>query len=302
MAPDHQPADAVATTGRGIMRGNVVTNAHDVNGPSDTKTIASASIVPEPEITRRDVHTASTINAQDRNSRGSIKDINLAHQAALRRSSLKGKEVAQTTSKPVLVRALSKSEMKKKPPKPSINTESPGLPPSKSFSIQDILASVGHEADASIDAIAEICGRSKMSLAEEHGSHRPPHHFQITNTGISPAESLPSMRLEPVAESKGPQTRSKARSLALANASGEAIVSDATAATSNVTSRAQSSMATTRRRENSSSTMSGPLLAQIFAWLRGSSTSGEVPSSFEQDPSAARILQAMLSDNESLRS
>lgn len=311
MAPDHQHADSVATAGSSIMHGDVVTNAHDVDGPLATKTPVSGVAAAEPEITQRDVHTASSFSAQHRYPKGSTRESNLVEQAALRRSSAKSRDVAQKTSpapsstassKPVLVRAPSKSEMNKKP-KPGIDTDSPKVPPLESFSIQDILASVGPEAAASIDAIAEICGRSKMSLAEEHGSHRPPHHVEVVNTGISPAESLPSMRLEPVAEAaNGPRTRSKSRSLALANASGEQIASDATAATSNVTSLAQSNTPSSGRNNVLSEPVPAPLLSQIFAWLRRSNISSEASNTSERDPSAVKVLQNMLSDNDSLRS
>ena len=295
----------------------VVKDAHDVDLPEDTnKTSARTSGVAstEPEITRRDVHTASSLNAQPRfprRSGSSSKQDNLAHQAALRRSSVKGKDVIReghpesssaTNSKPVLVRAPSKSDMKKKP-KPRVHTGSPKFPPRESFSFQDILASIGPEADASIDAIAEICGRSKMSLAEEHGSHRPPH-VQLVSASNSPAESLPSMRLETVTEvpSTGPQTRSKSRSLALANASGDVISSEATAATSNVTSYAYSNSPNGHGYNGPLESVPSPLLSQIFAWLRRSNlgTEGLIPP--ERDPGAARILQNVLSDSDSIRS
>ncbi|KAL6722276.1 hypothetical protein ACLMJK_001383 [Lecanora helva] len=323
MAPDRQCADAahhaVAAAGatpadgsRSIMHGVAVSDAHDVDVPSspaplDAKTSASRNDASEaPEITRRDVHTASSINALPRFQKGSTKKPNLAHQAALRRSSVKGKEAIQQsapTSKPVLVRAPSKAEMRKPPQsKPRVNTNSPQLPPPESFSIQDILASLGPEADASIDAIAEICGRSKMSLADEHGSHRPPY-VQLANPENSPAESVPSMRLEPVAEatSPGPQTRSKTKRLSLANSSlsGDATASDATAATSNVTTHAPNRHANRREEHNSTDPVSSPLFSQIFSWLRGSSHDSEFS---DRDHRAARVLRSMLSDAESVRS
>ena len=295
----------------------VVKDAHDVAVPEDTNktSIRTGGVAStEPEITRRDVHTASSLNAQRRFPKSSSsKEDNLVHQAALRRSSVKGKDVIQenqaesstsatNSNKPVLVRAPSKADMKKKP-KPRVHTGSPKFPALESFSFQDILASIGPEADASIDAIAEICGRSKMSLAEEHGSQLPPH-VQLMNAGSSPAESLPSMRLETVTEasSTGPQTRSKSRSLALANASGDVMSSEATAATSNVTSYAYSSSPSGQGFSGPSNSVPAPLLSQIFAWLRRSNLDTEslVPS--ERDPGAARVLQSVLSDSDSIKS
>ncbi|MCJ1382872.1 hypothetical protein MMC17_005985 [Xylographa soralifera] len=49
------------------------------------------------------------------------------------------------------------------------------LPPLSAFSFAEILASIDMDVKAEIDSIAEICGRSKLSLANEYGSHLPPH-------------------------------------------------------------------------------------------------------------------------------
>ena len=49
------------------------------------------------------------------------------------------------------------------------------LPPLSAFSFQEILAAIDPEIRGSIDQIAEICGRSRLSLANEYDSHRPPH-------------------------------------------------------------------------------------------------------------------------------
>ncbi|MCJ1403013.1 hypothetical protein MMC11_006235 [Xylographa trunciseda] len=49
------------------------------------------------------------------------------------------------------------------------------LPPISAFSFADILASIDMDVKTEIDGIAEICGRSKLSLANEYGSHLPPH-------------------------------------------------------------------------------------------------------------------------------
>ncbi|MCJ1409411.1 hypothetical protein MMC19_003492 [Ptychographa xylographoides] len=48
------------------------------------------------------------------------------------------------------------------------------LPPPSAFSFSEILAAIDPDVRASIDTIAEICGKSKMSLANEYGSHLPP--------------------------------------------------------------------------------------------------------------------------------
>ena len=283
-----RPAHAAASAA-GCMHGRVVQASAD-QPPDDVRLQQSSSTrapldsVPA-EITRRDVHTASSINSQRRFPKPAAKEANLAHQAALRR--VKGKDVAtqppptpshsSTTSKPVLVRKPSnKTDMRKKL-KPTIDTRarSPKLPPVESFSFQDILASIGPEAEDSIDAIAEICGRSKMSLAEEHGSHRPPHgDMQFRQN--SPAESVPPMRLETVEEtrSEGPHTRSRTRALALASASyaRETISSDATAAASNIVITGHNSTASLSHPAQAS------LLPPSLAWLRRATPSGTIVS------------------------
>ena len=311
MAPDRQCADAAPAARIEHMHGPAVNDVRDVAVPGQTKKSTSGIASAQPEITRRDVHSAPSVNVRRRYPENYVKEPSLAQQAALRRSSAKGKDTPQETppesssaasSKPVLVRAPSNSDMKKRP-KPRVHTGSPKLPSPESFTFQDILASIGPEGDASISAIAEICGRSKLSLAEEHDSHRPPH-AQVVNTGSSPAESLPSMRLETVAEatSNGPQTRSKSKSLALAKASGNVMSSDATAATSNVTTHAYSQDSARRMDWDSSDSVSTPLISQILAWLRGSSTETGAPSASDRDPGTVRILQNMLSDTDNIRS
>jgi hypothetical protein len=47
-------------------------------------------------------------------------------------------------------------------------------PPAEDFGIEGILRAIEPEIQSTIDAIAEICGRSRLSLANEYGSHRPP--------------------------------------------------------------------------------------------------------------------------------
>ncbi|EFR01236.1 hypothetical protein MGYG_04240 [Nannizzia gypsea CBS 118893] len=48
------------------------------------------------------------------------------------------------------------------------------LPSVEEFGIDGILQSIEPNIQVTLDAIAEICGRSKLSLANEYGSHRPP--------------------------------------------------------------------------------------------------------------------------------
>lgn len=249
----------------------------------------------------RDVYTASSINAQRRLPKSSAKE------PAIRR--VKSKEPPQTTppksqttnsSKPVLVRGPStKPDMTKKY-RPTNKSTSPRLPPVESFSFLGILASIGPEADSSIDAIAEICGRSKMSLAAEHSSHRPPQE-QLATTGCSPDTLFLPARLEPVAETSAnrPHTRSMSRSLALTTTSahnGYGLPGDPTAATSNVTSHTHTN--TSGHGEGGSTSTSESLLPHVLAWLRrsGSSRPNEQPCAPSQDAGAVRAMHRLLND------
>ena len=62
------------------------------------------------------------------------------------------------------------------------------LPALEDFSFSAILRAVDPEIRDAIDAIAEICARSRMSLADEYDSHLPPQG-EITGTGPSWAAS-----------------------------------------------------------------------------------------------------------------
>ena len=257
------------------------------------------------EIIRRDVHTASSINSQRRLPKRSTKEPVSAHQPAIHRVESKDapkitppKSQTPTSSKPVLVRSPStKPDMKKKH-QPTDKSTSPKLPPVESFSFQDILASVGSEVDSSIDAIAEICGRSRMSLAAEHSSHRPPQG-QLTTTESSTDSFFLPARLEPVAEtsSNRPHTRSMSRSLALATTiahNGDCLPGSPTAATSNVTSHTHTSTSGHGKGEGTSTSAS--LLPQVLAWLRGSSTTNEQASASSEDAGALRAMHRLLND------
>lgn len=56
------------------------------------------------------------------------------------------------------------------------------LPSAEDFSFSAILRAVDPEIRDAIDAIAEICARSRMSLADEYDSHLPPQG-EITGSG-----------------------------------------------------------------------------------------------------------------------
>jgi hypothetical protein len=64
------------------------------------------------------------------------------------------------------------------------NQPAPGLPSVQDFSIEGILRAIEPDIRSTLDNIAEICGRSKLSLANEYGSHLPPQG-EIRATGRS---------------------------------------------------------------------------------------------------------------------
>lgn len=251
---------------------------------------------------RRDVHPAPSGAVKPNTSKSNAtKENNLIHQAAQRRLNVNNPSQnapsnAPSTpiSEPVLVRAApQKPEMKRKA---KANFTSPNLPPPpESFSFQNILAAIGPEADAAIEAIAEICGRSKMSLAEEHASHLPPHGEALT---VVSEDAFPSLRLEPLIEITGhkPHTRS------MSHLAKEGSPGSATAATSKVTSHTHTTMS--GQNNSAPSSRDSAVLPQVLAWLRGSGTpSAHAVSRFsDRDVGAANALHRLLSNSEGVES
>ena len=83
-------------------------------------------------------------------------------------------------SQPVIVRVHSAIASAHQNPAPrtarfltSMNNKDE-LPPVSDFSIEGILAAIEPEIEGTIDAIAEIMGRSRLTLANEYDSHMPP--------------------------------------------------------------------------------------------------------------------------------
>lgn len=69
------------------------------------------------------------------------------------------------------------------------NQPAPELPSVQDFSIEGILRAIEPDIQSTLDNIAEICGRSKLSLANEYGSHLPPQG-EIRATGRSTDHGL----------------------------------------------------------------------------------------------------------------
>ncbi|KAJ6107583.1 hypothetical protein N7523_008906 [Penicillium sp. IBT 18751x] len=80
-------------------------------------------------------------------------------------------------------------------PKSSVPSRPAGpLPPSdKDFSIESILQAIEPDIQGTLDSIAEICGRSKLSLANEYGSHIAPlGEIRAPAGGLVPVEEASS--------------------------------------------------------------------------------------------------------------
>ena len=247
---------------------------------------------------------------------------NRAHEAALGRStgqdspSRKGPKVSDSESvasnQPVLVKEYSQDasfssspkQSKMRSPKRSGGRSSSELPPLESFSFQDILASIDSDVAISIDKIAEICGRSKMSMADEYSSHMPPQSdFSIPNMQDSGHE-VAVTRLESVEETSSAHegvvdgsrsTRSRAARFSLASpviSHGELLSAPITA-TSAVASHTQPSGPVPKQVDVSQNREFH--VNQLLAWLRTSrrndSRSLQVP---RRDSGAANALQRIL--------
>lgn len=67
----------------------------------------------------------------------------------------------------------------------------PPLPSDKDFSIESILQAIEADIRGTLDSIADICGRSKLSLANEYGSHIAPlGEIRAPPSGLVPVEEV----------------------------------------------------------------------------------------------------------------
>lgn len=250
---------------------------------------------------------------KDRNTQPSSPEINprepyLAHQAALRR--LNGVssnhrrvydaiETSPSSSgvEPVLVRSYSNSTPLDDPSRKAkmrnkrrsrVDDKSCELPPLDRFSFQDILASIDSDVKGSIDAIAEICGRSRMSLADQYGSHLPPQG-ELTSLlehghvqGPQPAhltwqqESSPNPQL--TRDQNQAQDRRSSASLGLVgnlHPRRSVTLSAPVVATSNINSQPVPNPSTSEHLDTitASTDPQSTLLPHVLSWLRRSSAS-----------------------------
>ncbi|KAL8894482.1 MAG: hypothetical protein Q9192_004278 [Flavoplaca navasiana] len=136
------------------------------------------------------------------------------------------------STQPVLVKEYSQatplssspSHSKMRSAKRSTGYRSSEMPPLESFSFQDILASIDSDVALSIDNIAEICGRSKMSMADEYSSHMPPQGDVSLARLQGGGNDVVVSRLDPVEEASSTHEevvdgsqRSRIARLSLAN-------------------------------------------------------------------------------------
>ncbi|KAL8826218.1 MAG: hypothetical protein Q9170_007483 [Blastenia crenularia] len=260
--------------------------------------------------------TSSAVNGShpDENQ---LSERNLAQEAALRRLNGSDPRVSQdrraqdgrstASTQPVLVREYSQTAQSsgKKPYKMKKRTStgnSSGMPSLESFSFQDILASIDPEIHGSIDKIAEICGRSKMSLADEYSSHLPPQGDFAMSGSQDHIDQAPISRLEPVEEASSTHeglaqdsklARTKAARLSLMGSSvkrQEDLSSTPALAASTTASYTHSSAVQESPKRPESQ---APYLPQLLAWLRNSPNDSP-RSSRRRDSGAANALQRIL--------
>lgn len=251
---------------------------------------------------------------EDKNVQPSAPEIpprepNLAHQAALRRlngvssNHRRVHEAIDTTPssssaiEPVLVRSyhhptpsddpFRKSRMRNKG-RSRMDDKSCELPPLDRFSFQDILASIDSDVKGSIDAIAEICGRSRMSLADQYGSHLPPQgeltslvehgHTQSLQSGDLVAEQESNLNIQLTRNPNEVQGRRHSASLALVGNLHPGVSATPSApiiATSHVNFQPIPNSFTSEHFDAgiASTESQSTLLPHVLAWLRRSSAS-----------------------------
>lgn len=293
----HLAVDHAAPLSRRTARGDDM--SHTASECQHTK---SADDIEDPK--------PHSVQAQQRQS-GTQTETTLVHRAALNRlNGVNSKKPAtenassSASTQPVLVKSYSGAHSAKKADmakRRRASIESPELPPLESFSFQDILKEIDPDIKVSIDAIAEIYGRSKLSLADEYGSHRPPQgglEVFPSPDQTDPMEAMQSSRLEPVEESTSGHSRR--HSLALVGTSAQpksGLPSNAIAATSNAMSIPQQRRQSASLPPNSPADNKVALLPYVMSWLRNARSRSQSPSSqLSTDPRAADSLHRILGD------
>jgi hypothetical protein len=135
----------------------------------------------------RSLPPSSSYLRSDRSNNSPLPTALHFHQLNASRSSLPRHATApsiggrsSTTTQPVLVRIHSDDPILQVRPstRPSRPKRRPKggmeLPPIEEFGIRGILAAIAEDIEEDVDAIAEILGRSRLVLANQHDSHMPP--------------------------------------------------------------------------------------------------------------------------------
>ncbi|KAL8784995.1 MAG: hypothetical protein Q9213_003656 [Squamulea squamosa] len=257
-------------------------------------------------------HLAGQTNLTERNR---------AHKAALRQLTGQDSQTGRrsktpdcesvTSTQPVLVREYSQgSSTSGSPRQPDMRStkrsngyRSSEMPPLESFSFQDILASIDADVHVSVDKIAEICGRSKMSMADEYSSHMPPQSDFTVPSLQENGDLMAVSRLDPVEEAlsthedatEDPRsTRSRVNRLSLASSAVNPtdLLSAPVTAASAVGPQTRSSAITNNA---SSPENHESYVPQILAWIRNSRGNGtHSPQASKRDSVAANALHRIL--------
>ncbi|KAL2829826.1 hypothetical protein BJY01DRAFT_123075 [Aspergillus pseudoustus] len=146
-----------------------------------------------------------------RHLNGNPKPLSWKSRLAANNSGGGGSRSSSLASQPVLVRSYSggpdeNSGLSKMPTRrsfifPGTSTSTsrsqqrwePELPSDEEFSIDGILRAIEPDINSTLDSIGEICGRSKLSLANEYGSHIAPlGEIRAPPGGLLPVEEADS--------------------------------------------------------------------------------------------------------------
>lgn len=285
--PDQQSAALVASAGN-VERQSHVDDAarvqptkHSERSPFVSKSDTDSDIsTPQKSKSSSDAGTEHQRIVEDRNPRPPN------HQGlAPKANNHHVRRATNQASEPVLVHASPSSARQRtrgqgsmrSPRKTNPDRDPKQLPNLDSFTFQDIFASLDPEVKKSVDTIAEIYGRSRMSLADQHANHLPPQaNLDLPFIeALNISEDTNPHRLEPVQEA--PKHAGRAHCLNLAGASSHnqsELSSSPMAATSKaVTYRSFPSAMPNSQDSRLQDTMSSEdghssSLSHIVAWLK----------------------------------
>lgn len=88
------------------------------------------------------------------------------------------------------------------PAAPTMSHPAPSLPPTEAFTFSSVLRAIEPDVQDSLQAIVEICAKSRMSLADQHGAHIPPQGEIGGRSGLAAVPEASSSN-ERLAEGNG---------------------------------------------------------------------------------------------------